>query len=49
MTLHTLHVKFICAHKLSNLSTEHHHHQMDDENNGQLSPSQTVILAKIQG
>ena len=43
-----LHVKFICAHKLPNLSTVHHH-QMDYEYNGQLSPSQTVILAKIQG
>lgn len=43
-----MHVKFICIHKLLNLSAIHHH-QMDDEYNGRLSPSQTVILAKIQG
>lgn len=43
-----MHVKFICIHKLLNLSAVHHH-QMDDEYNGRLSPSQTVILAKIQG
>lgn len=40
-----MHVKFICIHKLLNLSAVHHH-QMDDEYNGRLSPPKQSSLPR---